>query len=215
MSTSAQALSIWDEIPVAINDGAVQWIPLRRRLGVEAFGTNAYRADKAGDVVIEEHVESPGQQELYIVVAGSARIVVGDETFDSPAGTVVFVPDPEILRSGTALADGTLVVAVGGWPDRAYHSLPWEPIYLAQQQMTDGDWAAAAETLEREAGDHRESGAVRYRLACCLARAGDSDRALAELREAIAARPSFAATAANDDHLVSLHQVEGWSDLTS
>ena len=34
-----------------------------------------------------------------------------------------------------------MVLAVGGWRDRPYHSLPWEPIYLAMPQMRAGDWA--------------------------------------------------------------------------
>ena len=70
-----------------------------------------------------------------------------------PPGTAVFVPRPEDRRGAVALEDETIVLAVGGWPGRAYHSLPWEPIYLAQGAMRRGDWAEAAEILEREAGE--------------------------------------------------------------
>ena len=88
-----------------------------------------------------------------MVLRGSAKFVVGEDEFDAPAGAAVFLPRPDVPRGATALVDGTVVLAVGGWPDRAYHSLPWEPIYLAQESMRRGDWAAAADTLEREAGD--------------------------------------------------------------
>lgn len=70
--------------------------------------------------------------------------------------------------------------------------------------MRSGDWAAAADTLEREAGEQREHPAIRYRLACCLAQAGNATRALEELRAAIAARPEMRARAAGDEQLAAL-----------
>jgi len=180
--------------------GGLQWIPLRRRLGVEAFGVNAFRAANRGDSVIEEHVESPGQEELYFVVAGSAEITIGEETIAAPTGTAVFIPDPTQKRSGTALEDGTTVIAIGGWPDKPYHSLPWEPIYLALDAMRRGDWAEAAETLEREAGEHRDTGIINYRLACCHARLGETDLALDELDRAIEISSDFRDRARTDEH---------------
>ena len=84
-----------------------------------------------------------------------------------------------------ASEDGTVVLAVGGWPDRPYHALPWEPIFLASEAMRSGDWAAAAATLEREAGESLDTAPVQFRLACCHARLGEHERALGELRRAI------------------------------
>lgn len=210
---AVRVLSILDEEPVRVAGGELDWVPLRRLLGVSAFGVNAYRAARAGEVVIEEHVESPGQEELYVVISGRARILVGEESFDCPAGNVVFVARPELSRSGVALEDGTVVLAVGGWPGKPYHPLPWEPIYLAQEAMRSGDWAAAAETLEREAGEQREHPAIRYRLACCLAQAGNATRALEELRAAIAARPEIRARAAGDEQLAALRDEAEWREL--
>ena len=50
--------------------------PIRRRLGVRAFGVNAYTAREAGDQLIESHDEtgsgSGHHEELYVVVAGRA-----------------------------------------------------------------------------------------------------------------------------------------------
>jgi mannose-6-phosphate isomerase-like protein (cupin superfamily) len=124
-------LSIFDEDSVPVGGDALQWVPLRRRLGIAAFGTNAYRATRTGDVVIEEHVESPGQEELYVVLRGRAEFKVGEDAFEGAAGAAVFVSQPGVRRQAIALEDETVVLAVGGWTDRAYHSLPWEPIYLA------------------------------------------------------------------------------------
>jgi tetratricopeptide (TPR) repeat protein len=205
-----RVISIFDEEPVLAAGGALQWVPVRRRLGIGAFGTNAYRATRAGEPVIEDHVESPGQEELYIVVRGRAEFSVGDDSFEAAAGTVVFLPQPDARRRAVALEDGTAVLAVGGWRDRPYHSLPWEPIYLAQESIRNRDWAAAAETLEREAGEHLDTAIVQFRLACCHARLGRHDVALRELRRAIEINPSMRERADDDEDLASLRGLAGW-----
>ena len=84
--SAVRVLSVLDEDPVPIMGGKVGWVPLRRRLGISAFGTNVYRAEREGDPVIEDHVESPGQEELYVVLRGRARFVVGDEELVAPCG---------------------------------------------------------------------------------------------------------------------------------
>jgi tetratricopeptide (TPR) repeat protein len=201
---SFRAMSILDEETVPISGGALQWVPLRRRLGIRAFGTNAYRAARKGETVIEEHVESPGQEELYVVLSGRARFALGEEELEASAGTAIFVPEPELRRAGIALEDGTVVLAVGGWPGRPYHSLPWESIYLAEESMSKGDWAVAAEILEREAGEHRESAIVQYRLACCHARLGETERAVEELRRAVEINPGMRERAESEEHLASV-----------
>lgn len=211
-SSTVRVLSILDEPSVPIEDGKLQWVPVRRRLGIEAFGTNAYRATRAGDVVVEEHVESPGQEELYVVLTGRMRFVADDAEVEVPAGSMVFVARPETRRSGVALEDDTTVLAVGGWPEQPYHSLPWEPIYLAQDAMRRGDWAAAAEILEREAGEHREAAIVLFRLACCHAQLGEHDRAIDELRRALDVNPRMRAMAESDELLAPLRTASGWPD---
>ena len=39
--------------------GTLVWKPVRRTLGVTAFGINAYTAANAGDEVVEDHDETP------------------------------------------------------------------------------------------------------------------------------------------------------------
>src|SRR3954464_1422036 len=109
-------LSILDAEPVPIQGGSLEWVPVRRRFGIGAFGTNAYRAERKGDVVIEDHVESPGQEEMYVVLTGRMKFVADDDEVEVPAGAAVFVGQPKTRRHGLALEDGTTVLAVGGWP---------------------------------------------------------------------------------------------------
>ena len=204
--------SLLDDETVPVLGGALDWLPLRRRLGITAFGTNAFRAASAGDVVVEEHVESPGQEEMYLVVSGAARFTIAGDEIDAPAQTVVFVPDPATHRAAVATEDETIVVGVGGWPDQAYHPLPWEPIYLAQPAMRAGDWGEAARILATESGTLRENHNIRYRLAGCLAQAGEPERALEELRAAIADDPAKREKAAQDEQLEALRGLPGWAD---
>ena len=205
-----QTLSIFDDESVPIQGGELQWVPVRRRLGIHGFGINAFRAARKGGAVIEDHVESPGQEELYVLLKGRARLLVGEETIDISAGTGVFVSQPDVRRSGTALEDDTVMLAIGGWRDRAYHPLPWEPIYLAQEAMRQGDWATAAETLEREAGEHRDTAIIQFRLACCHARLGEHELALEELRRAIEINPAMREQAASAEDLASLRGLDDW-----
>ena len=58
--------------------------PRRRRIGVEAFGSNAWTGAKAGDRVVEEHKEEDGHEELYFVASGRATFTLGDEEIDAP-----------------------------------------------------------------------------------------------------------------------------------
>jgi hypothetical protein len=121
-----------EEIPVV--DGTLRWKPVRRTLDIRAFGTNAYIAD-AGQLVVEEHDEVSGtgpggHEELYLVVRGHARFTIDGEDLDAPAGTLVFLPEPEAVRVATALEDGTLVMAFGGQRGVPYEVSAWEPRFL-------------------------------------------------------------------------------------
>src|SRR6185312_16851509 len=83
-----QVLAIGDVPPLAVVNGTLQWRPLRRTLGVRAFGINAYTAANAGDEVVEEHTETQlGHEEIYFVHTGHAVFTIDGEELDAPAGT--------------------------------------------------------------------------------------------------------------------------------
>lgn len=207
--SGARVISLFDQEPVEVGLEPLRWVPVRRLLGIGAFGVNAYCAG-AGETVIEDHVESPGQEELYVVLRGRVDFLVGEERIQLAAGHAVFVADPELRRSATALVVGTSVLAIGGWREQPYHSLPWESIYLSDGAFRCGEWIEAVGILEREAGEHRESPFIRYRLACCLAQLGEGEAAIVELRAALEARPEMQARAMADELLEPLRQLDGW-----
>jgi hypothetical protein len=122
----------------SVVDGTLRWKPVRRTLGIRAFGTNAYVAD-AGQLVVEEHDELSGtgpggHEELYVVIRGHARFTIDGEDLDAPAGTLVFLPEPAARRVATAVEDGTLVMAFGGPVGEAYEVPPWEDDFAAESE---------------------------------------------------------------------------------
>jgi hypothetical protein len=108
------------------------WRPLRHHLDVDVFGINAYTAVEPGELVIQEHDEvddagdGPGHHELYFVHTGQARFTVGDESFDAPAGTLVYLDDPTLVRKAVAAEPSTTILAIGGRPGSAFEPSPWE-----------------------------------------------------------------------------------------
>ena len=118
-----------DDVPGVRWGEGLEWRPVRRHLGIGAFGAGTWHGD-AGAELIEDHTEldenTDGHEELYLVVTGSATFTVAGETIEAPAGTFVAVSDPATRRKAVAGEDGTAILAVGAPPGRAYEVSPWE-----------------------------------------------------------------------------------------
>jgi tetratricopeptide (TPR) repeat protein len=184
-----------------------QYRPIRRRLGVRAFGINAYTAAKAGDQVVEHHHEGTGsgrQEELYLVFAGHAEFTVGDETIDAPAGTMVCIPDVDARRGAVAKADATTVLVVGGPADRPIPTSPFEYWFAAEAPYNAGDYERAVEVASAGLAEWPDSGQLNYQLACFHALAGHREQALERLAVAVANEPRAAEWAAGDSDLDSI-----------
>ncbi len=110
------------------------WIPIRHHFGIETFGMNAYRRN-AGEGVVPEHDEAGGPPELYYVATGHATFSVGGDEIDAPAGTCVWVKDPDSKRSAVANADDTLVLAVAAAsrPGETFTPDGWDTRYLESE----------------------------------------------------------------------------------
>lgn len=201
-----------DEIePIAVVNGTLLWRPLRRTLGIEAFGINAYTAPNAGDDVVEEHTEqSLGHEEVYIVLAGRATFTLDEETLDAPAGTVVFVRDPKVRRHARAEEAGTAVLAVGGPRDAVYEPSPWEDFFAAERHRTAGDHDAYFAELEDAAARRPDHPATLYNLACAEALTGRAEDAIGHVRRALELKPEWAEMASKDDDFASLRDRPDW-----
>jgi tetratricopeptide (TPR) repeat protein len=195
------SLAELDRIPVS---HGLEWRPIRRRLGIRAFGINAYTAEKLGDCVVEEHTEGSGHEEVYVVVAGAARFTVDGDEFDAPAGTLVHLPDPDVLRSAVSKAEGTTVLAVGGWRGKAFEPSGWEWTFEASPLADEGRYDEAIAIMKDGMEELGESGAGWYHVARFEAKAGRTDDAAAHLAKALELRPDVREYAEKDEDLSPL-----------
>jgi mannose-6-phosphate isomerase-like protein (cupin superfamily) len=105
---------------------------VRRHFDIRAFGVNAITGNAGGELVEPHHERddeanlTDGHEELFAVMSGHASFTVDGEDFDAPAGTLVFVRDPALIRSARAIADGTTILAVGGPPGAPFQVSRWE-----------------------------------------------------------------------------------------
>lgn len=182
----------------------VTYRPIRRRLGLSGFGTNAYSADQPGDPLIEDHDEARTRhEELYVVLTGRAAFTVGGEGFDAPAGTLVRV-EPDERRVAAAAEPGTVVLAVSGTEGAAGPVSAFEYWYAAYPAYASGDYARAYEIASEGLTDHPEYGALHYQLACYSALGGELERARRHLDTAIANDPRTREWAEGDADLDAL-----------
>jgi tetratricopeptide (TPR) repeat protein len=190
-----------DAIPVA----GVVWHPVRRRLGIEAFGMNVYTAEAVGKQIVEEHDESSlGHQEVYVVIRGRVTFTVGGEAVDAPAGTIVFIREPTLKRVAVAETEDALVLAVGNAAGRAYEPSAWETSFAAAPLLDQGRFDEALALFAEGLREHPGNASLLYNIACAEARAGRKEDAISHLREAIAAQDRFAERARSDPDFDSI-----------
>jgi tetratricopeptide (TPR) repeat protein len=187
-----------DRIPVA---HGLEWRPIGRRFDIRAHGVNAYTAEKPGNWVVEEHTEGAQRhQELYVVVRGRARFTVGDEELDAPAGTLVFIEDPDIKRKAISEEPGTTVLALGASPDVGYERSAWEWWFEAYARTPEEGVAI----LEDGLAVHPDHPALLYHLACMEGKLGKVDEARAHLDRAIELDPRWRERAESDEDLTAV-----------
>jgi hypothetical protein len=194
--------------------GELKWKPLRRPLGVTAFGVNAYWAASPGDELIEEHDElGPGagkHEELYVVIGGAARFIVAGDAFEAPTGTVVFVRDPAARRAAVATEANTTALAVGGTPGRPYEVSPWEWVAEAIPAWRSGDYATARATIETGLREYPDNPSLLYDLACLEALMGETAAAIGHLNRAVELKPEYATDALHEEDFASIRNHPGF-----
>ena len=187
----------------AIAVAGVNWRPVRRALGITGFGVNAYTADREGQL-IEEHDEggggAGGHEELYVVLAGHARLTVDGAEIDAPAETFVFVGETTSRRSAIALADGTTVLVIGGASGTIKPS-PWEYYFAALPAAEADEPGRAYEIAAEGLAAYPDNPSLHYNLACYASLAGDKERALEHLTRAFQGDPETREWAATESDL--------------
>jgi mannose-6-phosphate isomerase-like protein (cupin superfamily) len=181
-----------------------RFIPLREHLGIHSFGINAIKTDEDG-LLINEHDEAGGQEEVYVVLDGNASFEVDGETLEAPAGTFISVR-PESKRKATGNAT---VLALGGTPGEAYHALDWGDAWPVQNEsMTaygEQRYADAAAAVRRGLEQMPDHPGLNYNYACFATLAGETDDETFErLRRSVELFPPFRDQARSDEDLAAV-----------
>ena len=173
-----------DAIPVP--GARITWRPIRRALGIRAFGINAYTA-AAGEHVVEEHTEEfAGHEEVYVVLTGRARFTLDGADVEAEQGTIVHLRDPAVRRAAIALEDETTVLAVGGKPGEAFEPSAWEWWFAATPHRERGDLAGALAVVRQGLEEKPDDPVMHFQVGLLEAASGSADEALARLETAFA-----------------------------
>jgi uncharacterized cupin superfamily protein len=111
-----------DELP-SLWDGFARLV--RAGLGLSAFGANVMNLPPGYET--RSHDESSsGQEELYVRLAGSGAVVLGDDGTELPLDADhLAAVGPGVARSLRSGPDGLQVLIVGAAPGRAYEPPDW------------------------------------------------------------------------------------------
>jgi tetratricopeptide (TPR) repeat protein len=173
--------------------GRLNWHPVRRQFGIGAFGAGVYTADEGG-LLLEDHREVDGHEELYTVLRGRAAITLGedaDEEVVATPGTLVFVR-PGTRRTAVAREDGTALLAIGAKHGEVFKPSGWEWAAVAFAQLRAGKAGEGRATLAEGIEINEPHWAGPFNLACYEALTGRHEEAIEQLRRSIELDPEKA-----------------------
>ena len=180
-------------------------IPVREHFGISAFGVNAFTPNEEGTLINDHDEAGSGQEELYVVLDGSATFEVDGETFEALAGTFVAVR-PESRRKATGT--GT-VLALGGKPGEAYQALDWGEAWpFHEESLTayrEQRYADAVDAVRRGLEHSPDQPGLNFNYACFSSLAGEiDDRTFNHLRRSVELFPPFREQARTDEDLTAV-----------
>ena len=184
-----------DRFPV--DNDELLWRPVRRKLGITAFGTNAYTAEKGDERVVEEHYERDGAEELYFVASGRATFTLGDEEIDAPAGTFVYA-EPGTKRGALAAEPKTTVVAFGAKPGVPHEISGWEEMFVAFGHLHNGNEDEGRKAMAAAIAAKPDAWQGHFNAACFESLTGNREATFEHLRRAIELDPTAAEYAQKD-----------------
>jgi len=164
---------------------------VREALGIHSFGINAIKQGDDG-TLINEHDEVGGQEEVYVVLDGTATFEIDGETIEAPAGTFISC-EPEARRKATG--DAT-VLALGGTVGEAYQAMDWGEAWPIQNESMaaygEQRYADATAAVRRGLERFPDHAGLNYNYACFASLAGETDDELFErLRRSVELFPPF------------------------
>lgn len=205
------------EMEIPPMPGSPRWSPVRHHLGVEAFGINAWTADKQGMEVIQDHDElgagAGKHEEVYVVLAGRATFTVDGQTIPAEPGTIVFVRDPGVRRKAVADEPETAILAIGATPGEIFTPSNWERSAPAFGFFATGEYDKAFDALLKVHEMYPDDSGVLYNLACAESRLGRTTDAIEHLRQSIDDQERFREIAKTDADFDSIRDLPAFKEL--
>jgi mannose-6-phosphate isomerase-like protein (cupin superfamily) len=97
----------------------IRFRPAAGALGVTAWGMNVLEIDPGCEKYPEHDHQKDGQEEVYVVLRGSATLRSGERDYPLETGAMIRVP-PSEKRKITPGPRGVTVLALGATPGKAY-----------------------------------------------------------------------------------------------
>ena len=94
---------------------------VRSGLGVTSFGMNVERWPPNSDMHPEHDEHQQGQEEVYVVLEGSATLRAGGEDYRLEPGVFARI-GPGVMRKLLPGDEGVTVLCLGGVPGGVYHA---------------------------------------------------------------------------------------------
>jgi mannose-6-phosphate isomerase-like protein (cupin superfamily) len=113
-----------DDVPPMKDTFQKGWKSVRWHMNIESFGVNASTRNK-GEVLTPVHDELDGNQdELFVVLEGTAEFELDGEKIQAEAGTLLSVK-PRVKRGAKALEDKTTILIIGAPIGKVYTPPSW------------------------------------------------------------------------------------------
>lgn len=126
------------------------YVRVRGELGVKAFGLGITNLPACFDRMPAHRHTFDGQEELYIPIAGSGEIEIGEQRIAIDQETAVRV-GPGALRRLIAGPEGLSVLIAGGTPGKAYES--FAPLEVGADEPDPAELPGIKAAAETESAD--------------------------------------------------------------
>jgi mannose-6-phosphate isomerase-like protein (cupin superfamily) len=97
----------------------IRFRPAGRAMGVSAWGMNVIELDPGCERYLEHDHAKDGQEEVYVILRGSATLRSEAKEWQVPVGALVRV-GPLTKRKFIPGPQGVTLLAIGGTPGKAY-----------------------------------------------------------------------------------------------
>lgn len=118
------AIKSIDEFEEMEGSGGCTWRLARKTLGAEAFGFNVVDIAPGGELPAHDEAES-GQEEVFVVLEGSATLVADEEEKEVGPGTFVRYGSGVRRSVRNASGESVRMLLIGVPGDSGYEPLSW------------------------------------------------------------------------------------------